>query len=204
MELILHMKVGIIGGGFTALAAGYYLTKAGIQTHLFEKENAVGGLAIGYKEKKWKWSLEQHYHHWFTNDHAILSLAHDISYPVHTTIPHTNLYVHEKIYRFDSPLAALSFPLLTPIERLRMLSTLAFFRFNPFWQPLEKYNATQILPAMMGTNAYKLLWEPLFINKFGEYAHDISLAWFWARIKKRTQSLASSRRISRICRRIST
>ena len=35
-----------------------------------------------------------------------------------------------------------------------------------------------------------MIWEPLFINKFGRYAGNVSLAWFWARIKKRTPALA--------------
>lgn len=42
----------------------------------------------------------------------------------------------------------------------------------------------------MGEKAYSLLWEPQFINKFGSFVPEISLAWFWARITKRTASLA--------------
>jgi protoporphyrinogen oxidase len=42
----------------------------------------------------------------------------------------------------------------------------------------------------MGQKSYKMIWEPLFHNKFGPFANDVSLAWFWARIKKRTFSLA--------------
>jgi len=43
---------------------------------------------------------------------------------------------------------------------------------------------------MMGNRAYEMLWEPLLVNKFGKFAGSISLAWFWARITKRTSSLA--------------
>ena len=43
---------------------------------------------------------------------------------------------------------------------------------------------------MMGKHAYKILWEPLLFRKFGIFSKDISLAWFWARIVKRTPSLA--------------
>jgi len=42
----------------------------------------------------------------------------------------------------------------------------------------------------MGKKPYKMIWEALFINKFGSFANNISLAWFWARIVKRTPSLA--------------
>ena len=36
----------------------------------------------------------------------------------------------------------------------------------------------------MGGNAYRKIWEPQLKNKFGVFAKDISLAWFWARIKR--------------------
>ena len=42
----------------------------------------------------------------------------------------------------------------------------------------------------MGEKATSLIWEPLFAGKFADFAEDISLTWFWARIKKRTSSLA--------------
>ncbi len=184
------MNIAIIGAGFTGLASAFELQKNGHSVTIFEKDPNPGGLAIGYQEKKWEWSLEKHYHHWFTNDDAVLSLAKEIGYNVVITRPHTNWYVNGKIYAFDSIPAALTFPGLPLFSRLRNLATLGLFRFNPFWKPLEKMNAHTFLPRLMGQKAYRTLWEPLFINKFGEYAKDVSLAWFWARIKKRTQSLA--------------
>ena len=67
---------------------------------------------------------------------------------------------------------------------------LGLIKYNPFWQILENIKAAAFLSKTMGKKAYQLIWEPLFINKFGKYASDVSLAWFWARIVKRTPSLA--------------
>jgi protoporphyrinogen oxidase len=69
------MKIGIIGAGFTGLSAGLRLIEEGHDVTIIEQEAQPGGLAIGFKENKWEWSLEKHYHHWFTNDKTILSLA---------------------------------------------------------------------------------------------------------------------------------
>lgn len=184
------MKVGIIGAGFTGLSAAYTLQKLGHDITIFEKDSQPGGLAVGYKEKEWNWSLEKHYHHWFTNDTFVLDLAKEIGHDVLTVRPHTNWYVNGNIYAFDSASAALKFPELPLFDRLRNIATLGLLRFNPFWKPLEKINADKALPHLMGKRAYELLWKPLFNNKFGKYADNISLAWFWARIRKRTQSLA--------------
>src|SRR3989344_4878987 len=184
------MKIAIIGAGFTGLSAAYQLQKNGHEVSVFEKQSLPGGLAIGYKEKGWEWTLEEHYHHWFTNDSSVLTLAKEIGHNVVIVRPHTNWYIRNKIYEFDSVSAALRFSPLSPIDRVRNLATLGFFRLNPLWRPLEKVNATKALPKLMGNKAYSLLWEPLFINKFGQHAQNVSLAWFWACVKKRTQSLA--------------
>lgn len=184
------MKIGIIGAGFTGLSAAYRLAQKGHKVTIIEKDSEPGGLAIGYKEKKWKWSLEKHYHHWFTNDNSVLNLAKEINHQVIIRTPLTNWYVNGKIYQFVSLKAALTFPLLTFTERLRQLLALGLLRVNPFWKPLEKFKTNDVMPKLMGEKVYSLLWKTILINKFGKYADEISLAWFWARIKKRTQSLA--------------
>lgn len=184
------MKIGIIGAGFTGLTAAYQLIQEGHDITVIEKDEKPGGLAIGYQEKEWDWSLEHHYHHWFTNDDAILKLARDIHHNVIITRPKTSSLIGNDIEQLDSPLTLLTFSKLSLVERLRMAATLGLLRYNPFWKPLEKVKTSAILPPLMGKTPYQMLWEPLLINKFGPFANDISLSWFWARIKKRTTSLA--------------
>jgi len=184
------MKIAIIGAGFTGLTAAYKLTKQGHIVTIFEKSDQPGGLALGFKKKEWKWTLEEYYHHWFTNDEAILALAKELTYPVEIIRPKTSSYIHGSMYQLDSPATLLGFSQLPLLDRLRMAGVLAFLRLTPFWQPLEKYTAASFLPKAMGKKAYRILWEPLLRNKFGEFTSQISLAWFWARIKKRTASLA--------------
>jgi len=184
------MKIAIIGAGFTGLSAAYELVKQGYDVTVFEKDPQPGGLAIGYQEKEWQWSLERHYHHWFTNDSFILGLAKEIHHTVIIKRPKTNIFVDNEVFPFDSPKDILLFPKLSVADRLRMAVVGGLLRYDPFWQPLEKINASTFLPATMGKNAYQMIWEPLFKNKFGSFANDISLAWFWARLTKRTFSLA--------------
>lgn len=74
------MKVAILGGGFSGLAAAYYLSKKGYGVTLFEKDQALGGLASGFKEEGWDWYLERAYHHLFSNDTDILNFARDIGF----------------------------------------------------------------------------------------------------------------------------
>lgn len=184
------MKIAIIGAGFTGLSAGLKLQKAGHQVTIFEENSSPGGLTIGFKDPKWQWALERHYHHCFTNDDRILNLANKIGQPILIKRPETSVYVNDKFYKLDSPLDILKFPKLKLLQRLRMGLALALLKYNPFWKFLERHKVSYILPKMMGEKPYKLIWEPLILKKFGPFAKDTSLAWFWARIVKRTPSLA--------------
>jgi protoporphyrinogen oxidase len=184
------MKIGVIGAGFTGLSASYKLAKQGHDVIVFERDILPGGLALGFKEKEWDWTLEKHYHHWFTNDKAVLDLAKEINHTVITKRPKTSVFVDGKIYQFDSPKEVLLFPKLSVIDRIRMGAVIGLLKIDPIWKPLEKINATKFLPKTLGKRGYKMIWEPLFLNKFGPFANDVSLAWFWARIVKRTANLA--------------
>lgn len=184
------MKIAIIGAGFTGLSAACQLQKQGHNVTIFEKDSEPGGLAIGYQEKEWEWSLEKHYHHWFTNDKNILDLAKELSYPILIKRPKTSVYYQNNLYQLDSPQSVLGFPKLPMIDKVRMAAVLGLLRYNPFWKPLENIHAATFLEKTMGTKAYNALWEPQLKNKFGSYIDQISLAWFWARIVKRTPSLA--------------
>ncbi|HBB76807.1 MAG: hypothetical protein A2186_01410 [Candidatus Levybacteria bacterium RIFOXYA1_FULL_41_10] len=184
------MRIGIIGAGFTGLSAAHNLLKNGHSVSIFEKDEGPGGLALGYQERDWNWSLEKHYHHWFTNDKAVLNLAKEINHKVIIKRPKTSVYVKGDIFQLDSPLAVLKFPYLSILERIRMGIVLAFLRYNPIWRPLEKINTKSFLQKTMGRRVYETIWEPQLINKFGGMEENISLAWFWARIRKRTAKLA--------------
>src|SRR5258708_7543306 len=184
------MKIAIIGGGFTGLSAGYRLLQQGHIVEIFEKAEKPGGLALGFEKTNWQWTLEEYYHHWFTNDDSVLRLAKEINYPVLIKRPKTSVYIDETIYQLDSPLKLLQFSKLSVLERVRMGISLAMLRYNPYWKPLEQFKASQFLQQAMGEHAYDMIWKPQLVNKFGKYMDDISLAWFWSRINKRTSALA--------------
>lgn len=184
------MRIAIIGGGFTGLTAAYELSKKGHKVTIFEREDHLGGLAYGFKQKNWDWHLEAAYHHLFTNDHAIISLCKKLHVPLIIKRPITaNLY-KGKTYQFDSPIHLLRFPFLSPLDKLRTGVLAAFCKIYPFWQTLEGKTAKQFAIALGGQPGWRTIWEPLMSAKFGDYANTIAASWLWARIHKRTPSLA--------------
>ena len=72
------MKIAVIGAGIGGLAAAYDLTKAGHQVTVFEAAEKSGGLASGFKEPGWEWSVEKYYHHWFTSDKYMFGLLREL------------------------------------------------------------------------------------------------------------------------------
>lgn len=184
------MRVAIIGAGFGGLTAGYFLAKKGVNVTIFESEKLPGGLAIGFENKNWKWSLEKHYHHWFTNDDSVLNLAKEIGHKVITVTPKTSTFVGGEILQLDSPMSLLLFNKLPFVDRIRTGIVLAYLKYTNNWKILEKITAKDFLIKFGGLAAWEVLWDPLFSKKFSYFSDQIPAAWFWARIKKRTQSLA--------------
>lgn len=184
------MKIAILGAGFTGLAAALRLSQQGHQVTIFEKEASVGGLAIGFKQPEWQWSLEKAYHHWFTNDKAVLNLARELQFPVIIKRPKTNVLINNKQFTFDSPLTLLAFTPLPLTDRLRVGLASFFLKIisNPTF--LGDKKAIPWIKKYMGQKSYQQIWEPLFKGKFGDFKDSIALSWFWARIKKRTTQLA--------------
>ncbi|MBI2196501.1 FAD-dependent oxidoreductase [Candidatus Daviesbacteria bacterium] len=187
---MINRKVAILGGGFTGLTAAFKLLKKGYQVTIFEKENDIGGLAKGFKLFDWEWALEKSYHHWFTNDSTILHLAKEIDHKVHIIRPRTDVYINGKLYPFDSVFSLLFFRSLSFIERLRVGFFSLYLKLISNPSIFERKTALTWIKQFMGHKATKLIWDPLFSAKFGSYKNRISLVWFWARIKKRTFSLA--------------
>lgn len=183
------MKVAIIGAGFTGLAAALKLLKKGHEVTIFEAAAVPGGLASGFKERGWNWSLEKHYHHIFESDWAIRNFASRLGHKMVFKETTTSTITPHGIFPLDSPGAIFSFPGLSLTDKLRVAGVLAYLKLTPFWKPLEGITAEKFLRRWMGKNSWSILWKDLFEKKFGKYYLGVPASWFWARIKKRSKSL---------------
>lgn len=187
------MKVAVLGGGITGLVAAYYLAKKGHRVTLIEKEKALGGLAVGFKAKSWKWHIERAYHHLFASDSDILNFAREIGFKkIFFRTPLTaSLYENSKftIHQLDNPIDLLRFPYLNIFDKLRAGMILAFLKLSPFLPIYEAMTSENFLKKTMGKRVWNSLWQRLFRGKFGDYAGIILASFIWARIKKRTRAL---------------
>ena len=189
------IRIGIIGGGIAGLTAAYNLAGTDkAQVYILESGPEIGGLAAGFKGRaSWDWPLEKFYHHLFTNDDEIMHLTQEIGAGelLHIHNPTTVMYYQGENYPFDSPLRLLRFPHLSLLQKLRMGFVLAYLKYHPRppWRTFDQLLADEWLGRWMGQAAYGKLWQPMLEGKFGPHFRDVNLAWFWARIYKRTPRL---------------
>ena len=189
------MKIAIIGAGYSGMAAAWDLRKAGHEVTIFESADYVGGLASGFKEPGWKWSVEKFYHHWFASDKDMLGLIQELglSDKVLFPRPYTVMYHAGRFYPLDSIIKAILFPGLGwGINKIRFGLVGLFLRLTTNWQELEKHTVDQWMRKWTGETVYKLMWEPLVIGKFGEKNYkQVNMAWMWARLHARTTRLGT-------------
>jgi protoporphyrinogen oxidase len=188
-------KIAIIGAGFGGMAAAWDLRRAGHDVTIYEAADYVGGLASGFKEPGWDWSVEKFYHHWFSSDKYMLGLIKELGWSDKVLFPRplTVMYHQGKFYPFDSIIKALLFPGLGfGLNKLRFGLVGLYLRLTNNWQALEHTTVDAWLRKWAGSHVYELMWQPLVVGKFGErYYQQVNMAWMWARLKSRTTRLGT-------------
>ncbi|MBL8080359.1 MAG: NAD(P)/FAD-dependent oxidoreductase [Anaerolineales bacterium] len=188
------MKIAIIGAGYGGMAAAWDLKKAGHDVIIFESANYVGGLASGFKEPHWDWSVEKFYHHWFQSDSEMLGMIRELGLEDKVMFPRplTVMLYKNKWYPFDSILNALRFPGLGfGLNKIRFGFVGLFLRLTNNWQALEKVTAHEWMLRYAGKQVYEQMWEPLLIGKFASFYKEVNMAWLWARMHARTTRLGT-------------
>ncbi|HZJ24607.1 MAG TPA: FAD-dependent oxidoreductase, partial [Anaerolineales bacterium] len=188
------MRIAIIGAGFGGMAAAYDLRKAGHEVIIYESANYVGGLASGFKEPHWDWSVEKFYHHWFQSDSSMLGLIDELGLKDKVIFPrpYTVLLHDGKWYPFDSIINALLFPGLGfGLNKIRFGFVGLYLRLTNDWKTLEKFTADEWMRKYAGREVYEKMWKPLLVGKFGPFYKDVNMAWMWARLKARTTRLGT-------------
>jgi protoporphyrinogen oxidase len=188
-------NIAIIGAGIGGMSAAYDLARAGRHVTIYEAGAEVGGLASGFKEPHWDWSVEKFYHHWFATDRHMLGLIDELGWSDRVLFPrpYTVMYHNGKFYPFDSILKAILFPGLGwGVNKARFGLVGLYLKLTNNWRSLEQHTVDGWMRRWAGDKVYELMWEPLMLGKFGErHAKQVNMAWMWARLKSRTTRLGT-------------
>ena len=188
------MKIAIIGAGYAGMSAAYDLRKAGHEIIIYEAADSVGGLAAGFKEPHWDWTVEKFYHHWFQSDSSMLGLINELGWSDKVIFPRplTVMLYKGKFYPFDSIINALLFPGLGfGLNKIRFGFVGLFLRLTKNWKALEKTTTDAWMMKWAGRQVYEQMWKPMLVGKFGPFYKDVNMAWMWARMHARTSRLGT-------------
>ncbi len=170
------------------MTIGYFLSKSRIKIIILEKESSPGGLinTFNYKNSK----IEKFYHYIFTSDREIQSLLNELDLTKKLTFIKSKnaIYVKNGLYPCNSFKDFLNFPLIDFPSKIRSLFGLALVYLLP-WSFFKNKTIEKTLPKLIGQNTYNIIWHPLLKKKFHQKGQNISLTWFWSRLRARTAKL---------------
>ncbi|HVG26221.1 MAG TPA: NAD(P)/FAD-dependent oxidoreductase [Acidobacteriaceae bacterium] len=177
-------RVIVIGAGAMGLAAAFRAAKNGHEVNVLEAAPSPGGMA-GHFDFEGV-SLERFYHFVCKTDDPTFALLDELGLgdAMRWRLTSMGVFAGGKLHRWGDPGALLSFPHLSPLQKLRYgLFALVCVRRNS-WPALEYESAKDWIIRWCGEGVYKRLWQPLFDYKFYEYADNVSAAWIWTRIRR--------------------
>ncbi len=183
------MHIGVIGAGILGLTAALRFTQAGHRVTVIEREERVGGLVASFEIGGSH--LERFYHHLFRSDVDVqrliaeVGLGNDLVWPR----PTTSTLSGGQVYPVDSPMSLLRFSPLPFTERVRLGAALAYLKLERNYHRFENVTAAAWIKRWMGPAVYRVFWGPLLRAKFGQYAEQIAMPWFWSRVHLRSQRL---------------
>jgi len=179
------MRIGIVGGGIAGLTAAYELAKQGHKVAVFEKETEPGGQASTFPIGGTR--LEKFYHHLFTSDRPIIQLINELglSPRMRWIESQVGLFHGGQVYDFVTPLDLLRFTPLSLPNRLWAGLVSLYLQRQADWRKYESITAKEWLERYAGRSVYNAIWEPLLRSKFGDSYDEVSMTWFWGKMRLR-------------------
>ncbi|MEG3127672.1 NAD(P)/FAD-dependent oxidoreductase [Pantoea cypripedii] len=177
-------RIAVLGAGPMGLAVAYQLALDGHKPVLFEADDRVGGMTATFDFGGLE--IERYYHFHCISDHAFLQMLDELGLTDQMQWTETKMgyWYQGRLQPWGNPVALLKF---------RGLSLMAKFRYGLHaflstkrddWRPLDNVEASGWIKRWVGAEAWEVLWRRLFDYKFYDYAHGLSAAWIWSRIRR--------------------
>ena len=175
------MKIGIVGGGMMGLATAYYLSKAGHEVTILEKEEDVGGLSRSEEiAPGFRW--DRYYHVILSTDADLMGFIREIGLGEEIDFyeTRTGFFTDGSLHSMSSIREFLGFKPLSLWDKFRLGLGIIYSSRIKDWKHLEKVYARDWLIKVFGQKNYEKMWDPLLLSKLGSAKDEVSAAFIWA------------------------
>ena len=166
------------------MTAAYTLAKQGGSVTLFESASHLGGLADAWSIGDITW--DRHYHVTLLSDSSTRGLLRELGLDdlMQWKKSRTGFYTNGHLYPFSNAFDFARFPVLNPIEKIRLATTiLRASRLND-WRAIENLTVEQWLTQLSGRGVFEKIWRPLLRAKLGDDYKTTSTTFIWATIQR--------------------
>ncbi len=176
--------VAVVGGGILGLTAAYRLAQAGVAVSLFERSNDLGGLVGTFDFDGYP--VDRFYHVVLPTDDRVLGLAEELGLRDTFRFRPTKVgfYDDGRLFSMTSPKEFLTFPLLRPLDRLRLATFVARCQLRKGYDDLDSTPLLDWLRRTCGRRVVERMWEPLLDSKFDGRYDDLPATYIWSRSRR--------------------
>lgn len=178
------LRIGIIGGGLTGLAAADRLAQYGHHVHVFERAAQPGGLATWHDFGACVW--DRFYHVILPSDANLIGFIDrlGLSDRLRWSPTQTGYYVDKRFHSLSTNVDFLRFPPLSLFSKFRLALTILYASRIDDWRRLEKIPVEDWLLRTSGRATFEKFWKPLLLAKLGENYRRVSAVFIWTYVKR--------------------
>lgn len=166
------------------MALALRLAEAGDHVDVLEREDELGGLATHHDFGGFFW--DRFYHVILPSDRHLIGFIHDIGLggELEWSRTRTGFYVDGQMHSISNSIEFLRFPLLNPLDKLRLALTMIYCSRIHHWERLERISVEDWLIRVSGRRTYERMWRPLLLAKLGENYERTSAVFIWSYIQR--------------------
>lgn len=177
-------NIAVIGAGPMGLTVSYELLKRGNSVTVYEADDVIGGMSASFDFSGTR--IERYYHFICAGDHPFFEMLDELEIKEKLKWKKTKMgyYYCGRLNDWGNPIALLKFRGANLVSKFRYGLHAYFSVKRKDWNTLDHQEATTWIKKWIGEQGYEVWWRNLFDLKFYEYAHSLSAAWIWTRIKR--------------------
>jgi protoporphyrinogen oxidase len=180
--------VAVIGAGLLGLTAAYRLAQKGFAVTVYERDSRLGGLAGTTPLDGIP--IDRFYHVTLPTDERVIQLAGELGLADRIRFRHSGVgFFHQgRLASMNTPRELLTFPGLTPVDRMRLVTFVARCQVGSDYSRLEQIPLEDWVVRLCGRRTWEVLWRPLLDSKFDGRYDDLPATYLWSRSRRMSRS----------------